>query len=259
MSLDPIQAASEEQFSRQSHRYAKGHVLEDIADVREALAEVPFSQAARVLDVACGAGHTGLYLASLGHAVTLCDISEAMLDRVREAAAARGLNVETRRHSAEQLPYEDAFFDLLSCRVAAHHFSDVEAFVRESARVLKPGGHFLLIDGSVEDAQPVAEEWLHRVEKLRDPSHVRFRTRGQWSGLCENAGLKVIAATLSPFKQPDLNWYFETAATSAENRRAVLELVAQAPREARDLFRLSEEDGKIVWWWQRLALVARKD
>ncbi len=49
-------------------------------------------------------------------------------------------------------------FDLVTCRVAAHHFSDVAAFVRETARVLKTGGWFLLIDGSIEDSQPVAEK-----------------------------------------------------------------------------------------------------
>ena len=70
--------------------------------------------------------------------------------------------------------------------------------------------------------------------------------------------LKVQSVALHPFKQPDLNWYFETAATTPENRQAVLKLVAQAPDSARELFLLGEEDGKIVWWWQRLTLVARK-
>ena len=60
------------------------------------------------------------------------------------------------------------------------------------------------------------------------------------------------------FKQPDLEWFFDTAATSPENRTKVLELIAHAPQSARDLFRLGEEDGKIVWWWQRLTLLAKK-
>jgi hypothetical protein len=67
-----------------------------------------------------------------------------------------------------------------------------------------------------------------------------------------------VFSELQPFKQPDLNWYFETAATSPENRAKVLELVRHAPPEARNHFRLTEEDGKIVWWWQRLVLGARK-
>jgi len=130
--------------------------------------------------------------------------------------------------------------------------------VREVARVLKPGGAFLLIDGSIEDGQPVAEAWLHDVEKFRDPSHHRMLSQGTWARLCEGASLRVVFSELQPFKQPDLNWYFETAATTPENREKVLELVHHAPPEARNLFRLAEEDGKIVWWWQRLVLGTRK-
>ena len=59
-------------------------------------------------------------------------------------------------------------------------------------------------------------------------------------------------------EQPDLAWYFETAATPPANRDRVLALVRAAPASARTLFRLGEEDGKIVWWWQRLGLLARR-
>jgi len=211
---------------------------------------------ARVLDVATGGGHTGIYFASLGHQVTLADIAAPMLERAKESAIKRGCEVQTREHPAEDFPYEDDSFDLVTCRVAAHHFSSPAKFVAEAARVLKPGGVFLLIDGTVEDDQPEAREWLHQVEKLRDPSHSRFLTPKEWQSLCEENGMDVRNCTLTPFKQPDIQWYFETAATSPENREKVLELVRLAPDSARQLFQLGEEDGRIVWWWQRLALVA---
>ena len=258
MNLNEIQRAAQEQFSKQSHRYVKGHVLENVEDVRVAAARMSLPVKARVLDVATGAGHTGLFFAGLGHEVTLADVSQAMLDRSSEAAAARGLAVATRLHTAEKLPDADSCFDLVTCRVAAHHFSAPAEFVRETARVLRPGGWFLLIDGSIEDDQPEAEEWLHQVEKLRDPSHHRLLSPRSWTRLCEDARLPVVHSELSPFKQPDLNWYFETAATSPENRRQVLELIARAPASARQQFGLAEEEGKIVWWWPRLTLIATK-
>lgn len=258
MNLDEIQRAAKEQFARQSHRYGKGHILEKVDDIRSAAEQMTLPARARVLDVATGGGHTGLYFADLGHEVTLADIAQPMLDRAAQLATERGLKVTTRLHAAEQFPDADASFHLVTCRVAAHHFSSPEDFIRETARVLKPGGWFLLIDGSVEDDQPEAEEWLHLVEKFRDPSHHRFLTPGGWSRLCELHGLGVKQAALAPFKQPDLNWYFDIAATSPENRRKVLDLVTDAPPNARQLFRLGEEDGKIVWWWQRLTLIAAK-
>jgi SAM-dependent methyltransferase len=259
MPLDDIQLAARDQFGKQSHRYGKGHVLENVEDVRAALEAMQLPEHAEVLDVATGAGHTGLYLAGLGHSVTLADITQPMLDRAAKAAEERGLSVKTRLHPAEEIPFADGSFDLVTCRVAAHHFSSPETFISETTRVLKAGGYFLLIDGSVEDGQPEAEEWLHRLEKYRDPSHGRLITPGTWSALCERQGLSVQSCELTPFKQPDLNWYFETAATSPENRAKVLDLITNAPESARRLFRLGEEDEKIVWWWPRLTLVAVKN
>jgi ubiquinone/menaquinone biosynthesis C-methylase UbiE len=258
MKLNAVQRAAQEQFARQSHRYGQGHILEKVDDVRAAAEQMTLPPRAQVLDLATGGGHTGLYFAGLGHEVTLADLAQPMLERAAKLAAERGLQVETRQHAAEELPYADASFDLVTCRVAAHHFSSPADFIRETARVLRTGGWFLLIDGSIEDDQPEAEEWLHQVEKLRDPSHHRFLSPRTWSRLCECHGIDVKQAALAPFKQPDLNWYFETAATTPENRERVLALVASAPASARQLFRLGEEDGKIVWWWRRLTLIAAK-
>lgn len=258
MNLDEIQKAAREQFAKQSGRYGRGHILEKVDDLRAAVGMIRLPTKAKVLDIATGAGHTGLFFASLGHDVTMADIAQPMLDLAALTAAERGFLVTTRLHPAENLPYADATFDLVTCRIAAHHFSSPPDFVRETARALKPGGWLLLIDGSVDDDQPEAEEWLHRVEKLRDPSHHRLLTPRAWRSLCEGGGLRVVHAALTPFKQPDLNWYFDAAATPPDNRRQVLELVATASAGIRQLFRLSVEDGKIVWWWQRLTLIARR-
>jgi hypothetical protein len=64
---------------------------------------------------------------------------------------------------------------------------------------------------------------------------------------------------MNPRKQPDLEWYFDTANTSPENRLQVLDLVMRAPESALRLFRIGiEEEDRIVWWWQMLTLVAVK-
>jgi ubiquinone/menaquinone biosynthesis C-methylase UbiE len=259
MKLDAVQQAAQEQFARQSRSYGRSHILADVSDVAAALEKISLPMPAHVLDVATGAGHTGLHLASLGHTVTCTDLAAPMLDRVREAAVERGLKVETRQHPAEEFPYGDAGFDLVTSRIAPHHFSSPESFIRETARVLRPGGWFLLIDGSVPNGEPEAEEWLHQIEKHRDPSHHRLLTPHAWTMLCEAHGLRVQSAELRRFKQPDLEWYFQTAATSPENREIVRELIADAPASARAAFRLAEEDGKIVWWWPRLTLIAQRE
>src|SRR3954463_9033210 len=92
--LNEIQRASSEQFGRQSRHYAKGHVLENVDDIRAAVGYMALPAKAKVLDVATGAGHTGLFFAGLRHDVTLADIAQPMLDRALEAAQKRGLSVK---------------------------------------------------------------------------------------------------------------------------------------------------------------------
>jgi len=258
-SLDAKQSAAAAQFDRQSDRYGKSHILADTQDVAVGLARVVPGKDRMALDVATGGGHTALWLARHGWTVTAGDISTRMLENAQKMWAEAKVTIETRVFPAEQLPFGDGTFDLVTVRVAPHHFSSPESFVRETARVLKPGGHFLLIDGTVPDDDQETDEWLQRVEKWRDPSHGRFLSRKAWEALVSDAGLKVVRSELHPRKQPDLQWYFDTAATSAENRERVLEAVRTASDHVQGALRLAHDDGKIVWWWPMLTLLASKN
>jgi len=256
--LDPNQSAVAAQFDRQSDRYGKSHILADTADVAAGLEGVPIPPNGAALDVATGGGHTALYLARQGWRVTAGDIAPRMLENAVRLAAEAGCTIETRRFPGELMPFPDLSFDLVTVRVAPHHFSSPAQFVAEVARVLRPGGHFLLIDGSVPDNDPETEAWLHLVERWRDPTHGRFLSRAAWEELVRDEGLIVRRSTLQPLKQPDLQWYFETAATPPENRAKVLDAVRTAPPHVRSALRLGDEDGRIVWWWPRLTLLAQK-
>ncbi len=257
-SFDATQSASAAQFDRQSERYGKSHILADTQDLAQALQGIAVPANGRALDVATGGGHTALFLSRQGWSVTAGDISERMLANAKKLCAEAGFALETRMFPAEEIPFANGAFDLVTTRVAAHHFSSPEKFVTEVGRVLKGGGHFLLIDGSAPDDDPETGEWLHQVEKWRDPSHGRFLSPKSWQELVRRNGMKIVLTERPTKKQPDLEWYFETAATPAENRAKVMEYVRTASAHVRQTLRLTNEDGKIVWWWPMVTILARK-
>jgi len=257
-SLDANQAASAAQFDRQSDRYGKSHILADTQDVAAGLDGVSPAPGATALDVATGGGHSALWLARHGWTVTAGDIAPRMLENARKLCAESGFRIDTRLFPAEAMPFADGSFHLVTVRVAPHHFSSPAQFVRETARVLKPGGLFLLIDGSVPDDDSETEEWLHWVEKWRDPSHGRLLSRKQWEELAREAGMRLVRSELHSLKQPDLEWYFQTAGTSPENREKVLGSVRTASEHVRGALRLGQESGRVVWWWPRLTMLASK-
>jgi SAM-dependent methyltransferase len=121
------------------------------------------------LDVATGGGHVARRLREEGLEVVTCDSASGMAP-----------DVVCR---AEELPFEDCSFDVVTCRTAAHHFLDVRAAVGEMARVARD--RVLIVDTlNMGDA---AEE----AERLRDPSHVRNYTESEWRKILETAGLDV--------------------------------------------------------------------
>lgn len=257
--LDSQQQRSAAQFDRQAPNYGKQHILADTRDVSALLALIPAGERqGPALDVATGGGHTALALARAGYRPVLGDIAPAMLENATKLLESEGFAVDSALFPAEELPFPDGSFRLVSCRVAPHHFSDVPAFVRECHRVLEPGGYLLIIDGSLADDDAETAEWLHEVEKLRDPSHGRLLDRPTWSRIVREAGFALFHAELQPMQQPDLEWYFKAAATSEENRAQVHELIRAASPHVRKAMELQSDDGPVRWVWQRLSLLAQK-
>jgi SAM-dependent methyltransferase len=87
------------------------------------------------------------------------------------------------RSPAEEIPFADDSFDAVACRVAAHHFPDVLAAVKEMARVSR--------DRVVVCDNTFVSESSEEADRLRDPTHVRQYSAAEWESFFELAGLEV--------------------------------------------------------------------
>jgi SAM-dependent methyltransferase len=94
-----------------------------------------------VLEVACGTGPGVGYLASLARSITAGDFSEALLDIARRHY---GRRFDFRQFDAQQMPFPDGSFDVVLICEALYYIPDAERFLRESCRVLRPGGVLLI-------------------------------------------------------------------------------------------------------------------
>ena len=144
----------------------------------------------RALDIATGGGHVAYTFAPHVERVWATDITQEMLDMVKGEAAKRGLaNLRTTYAKAEALPFEDASFDLVTCRIAPHHFDSIPEFLSEVRRVLKASGVFAVVDNVVPEGS--VGDYVNAFERFRDPSHLRAWTMEEWRVALKNAGFAI--------------------------------------------------------------------
>jgi SAM-dependent methyltransferase len=185
-----------DQFTRQAVPFATAAAIrnEDALNRIVKMAEAGPSDA--VLDVACGPGLLVCAFARVVRQVTGIDLTPAMLEQARGLQRQQGLeNITWQEGDVLPLPYANGCFSIVSTRFAFHHFLDPLAVLKEMRRVCRPGGRVV-----VADSAPVANkaDAFNRMERLRDPSHVRALSPEELRALFADAGLP------APRVQPDL-------------------------------------------------------
>jgi SAM-dependent methyltransferase len=185
------------QLMRESPTHRSG------ADLDVVVAWCEAAEGVRALDVATGGGHVARRLRQAG-----CETTSL--------GPALGMEPDVVAR-AEELPFDDSSFDVVACRIAAHHFEDVGQAVREMARVSR--------DRVVLQDNLYLSERVEEAERLRDPSHVRCYTEEEWVDLFEAAGLRVEAVALVRRKLPLEPW-IERAIAGPEVAERVRALIA---------------------------------
>jgi ubiquinone/menaquinone biosynthesis C-methylase UbiE len=220
------------------------------------------------LDIATGAGHTAAAFAPHVARAIASDITGEMLEEARKLAAAKGLaNMETATADAEALPFGDAHFDLVTCRIAAHHFPDVPRFLAEVRRVLKPGGTFALVDNISPDAVSTpgfseseladAAAAYNAFEKLRDPSHGRCLATAEWRQVVSAAGLHVLHQEILPKDMEFAPWAARMDAGAATIAR-LRQMLEEGSPALKAFLRPRVDAGELRFSLDEAILIARR-
>jgi SAM-dependent methyltransferase len=213
--------------------HARGEDLAQLADI------AGLTGSELVLDVATAVGHAAFALAPRAREVIGVDLTEGMLVEARRQAELRGVtNVRFQTGDAEALPFPDATFDVVLCRIAAHHFPSVPAFCRESVRVLREGGRLVVVDNIAPEDDEL-DRFINDVERMRDPSHVREYRLTEWEQFFRDAGLayEVALQLTMPIDRED---WLRRMNVPDDVAIEVRQRLADAPGAARTAFEITE-------------------
>ncbi len=182
-------AITVDQFTRQSEPFAALHTTRIDADILALIREAArVARGSAVLDVACGPGLVAFDLAATASHVTGLDLTPAMLDKARDLQEQKGLgNLSWLRGRADDLPFPDGSFDAVVTRFSFHHLTDPARALTEMVRICRTGGRVVVCDVYMTTAEQAAE--YDRLERLRDPSHVRALGLNELRALMVGAGL----------------------------------------------------------------------
>jgi SAM-dependent methyltransferase len=241
-----IKALVQSQFAPAARDYVTSSIHAQGADLARLVALADTQGNELALDVATGGGHTALALAPRVRHVIASDLTVAMLHAAREHITAQQVpNVSYLRMAAEALPIAPGSLDLVTCRIAAHHFADVRAFVQGAAAALRAGGKLIVADHiGLED--PELDAFMDRFERWRDPGHVRAYSFAEWRSFCADAGLEVTHTEEDRKESYEFDSWTARLRMSAEDKAGLERWLLAAEPRFRERFAIVEEDGRVV-------------
>lgn len=226
---------AQKQFGRAADAYTQSAVFAEGEDLGWLVEQAGALAHARALDIGTGAGHAAFALAPCARQIIGLDVTPQMVAAARRNARQRGIeHFHATVGNAECLPFPDGSFSLVACRYTGHHFHGPARVVREVARVLQADGRFLVVDNTSPD-DPAADRWINTVEALRDPSHVREWSQGEWRQFFAAAGLS-FAVTHTWLKMLEFADWVARQQTPPDSVAELRRLFAAAPPRLRETF-----------------------
>jgi ubiquinone/menaquinone biosynthesis C-methylase UbiE len=193
------------------------------------------------LDIATGTGHTALALAPHVASVIGIDLTPRMLAEAERLRSERRVpNVAFQTGDVHHLAFSDASLDLVTCRRAPHHFSDIRRALGEMRRVLRPEGRLVIDDRSVPEDDFV-DSCMNALDRLHDESHVRQYRPSEWRRMLAEAGF--VVHEVEPYTQHRPLTSL-TDGVSPENVARIRNILASLDEAQRTALNLADVDGQ---------------
>ncbi|MYC29477.1 MAG: class I SAM-dependent methyltransferase [Chloroflexi bacterium] len=252
-------SSSQRMFGSQASFYATSQVhISDsrLTTLQRLVAEQP--NPGWAIDLGTGAGFTAFAASEYCQRVVASDITLEMLKETRRIGNERQLeNVLLCQNQAEQLPFRDESLDLITCRAAGHHFTDLGKAFDEMRRVLKTGGSLIMAD-SVSPEDDGLAKWYNDMELRRDYSHVLNRKVSVLLEMLEGRGLRVLEKHDEKTHMMFNDWVERTATPEAEVATLRRDFLGSTA-EARQVFLIEEKGDDIAFAWPSLVFRAVKE
>lgn len=234
MDDEQVKQKVQDVFGKNAEKYIKSESHAKGDDLQLLLKWLQPQSSWIVLDIATGGGHVAKTLSPYVATVYATDLTKRMLTITASHLSKQCNNIFYVIADAENLPFLDCTFDIVTCRIAPHHFPNPKDFINEAGRVLKPGGQFLLID-NVAPEEKRLNVFMTTVEKLRDESHVRCLTIKEWRELFAAAGLQEKQSEKRK-KTFQFKTWVATTATSQQQIDAVEQSILHADEDVQSYF-----------------------
>lgn len=240
--------AAQQMFGSQAPVYATSqvHVRDASLNVLERLADPGSYRWA--MDLGTGAGFTAFAMSPYAQHVLASDLTRPMLEQAQRIGRERSLtNVSLCQNPAEALPIANDSLDLITCRVAGHHFADFEQFLDEARRALRPGGVLLMADSVAPEDDAVAD-WMNDVELRRDFSHVENRKVSIIEGMLATRGIEIVQREYARVGLQFNEWVARTATPESEIKLLRRDFLEASPA-VREAFEIEPLDDDINFSW----------
>lgn len=192
------------------------------------------------LDVATGAGHTALKLAGYTERVIAIDVTKEMLFQTRSAALEEDIgNIDILLEDVHHMSFKEDTFDIVTSRIAPHHFAEIKTALKQMCQVLKPGGKLYIIDPSSCNDEETGK-LINKIERLRDSSHVYSYSERMWREFMGELPLAIEHLSVGK-GQYQLQQWFDRMNTPLENRKEIFRILRGFSEESRALYPFGDD------------------